>query len=109
MYLKDPDGALIMAKTLSVQRCTLAALDGHHLVYVAEEAEPGRGAQLKHFFLNDYRDDSACSGAILQDCRIAVVKKGSRRCLLFTVQSGMFVAGDIGCPVCRQASTLGHR
>ena len=43
VYLKDPDVALIKAKTLSVQRCTLYALKGRHLVYVAEEAEPGRG------------------------------------------------------------------
>ena len=49
-YLKDPDFALVMAKTLSVQRCTLYALNGRHLVYVAEEAEPGRGAQLGIFF-----------------------------------------------------------
>ena len=76
MYLKDPDVALIMAKTLSVQQCTLYALSGRHLVYVAEEAEPGRGAQLSFFFfLNCYRDDSTCSGAILQDCRIVIVKK----------------------------------
>ena len=50
VYLKDPDVALITAKTLSVQRCTLYALNGRHLVYVVEEAEPGRGAQLDFFF-----------------------------------------------------------
>ena len=36
VYLKDPDGALITAKTLSVQRCTLYVPDGPHLVYVVE-------------------------------------------------------------------------
>ena len=50
MYLKDPYVALITAKTLSVQRCTFYTLNGPHLVYVAEEAEPGRGAQLGFFF-----------------------------------------------------------
>ena len=45
MYLEDPDVALITAKTLSAQRCTLYALNGRHLVYVAEEAELGRSAQ----------------------------------------------------------------
>ena len=44
---KDPDVALITAKTLSVQQCTLYALSGRHLVYVAEEAEPSRGAFFK--------------------------------------------------------------
>ena len=48
--LKDLDVALITAKTLSVQRCTLHALIGRHLFYLAEEAEPGRGAQLGFFF-----------------------------------------------------------
>ena len=33
-----------------------------------------RSAQF-FFFLNCYRDDSTCSGAILQDCRIVIVKK----------------------------------
>ena len=37
VYLKDPDVALITAKTLSVQRCTLHALNARHLIYVAEE------------------------------------------------------------------------
>ena len=54
VYLKDPDGALITAKTLSVQRCTLYAFNGRHIVYVAEEVKPGRGAQLERFFLNGY-------------------------------------------------------
>ena len=62
-------------KTLSVQRCTLYALDNRHLVFAVEEAEPGRGDQIEIIFLNGYRDDSACSGAILQDCRILTVKK----------------------------------
>ena len=87
VYLKDADGALITAKMPSVQRCTLYALDGRRLVYVANEVKPGRGAQFEHFFLNGYWDDSACSGDILQDCRTVIVKKWSRRCLLFTVQS----------------------
>ena len=54
MYVKDPDVALITAKTLSVQRCTFYALNGRHLVYVAEEAEPGRGAKLGFFFFNSF-------------------------------------------------------
>ena len=74
MYLKDLDGALITAKTLSVQRCTLYALNGRHLVYVAEEAEPSRGAQLGLvFFL--IATETTVLGAILQDCRIVTVKK----------------------------------
>ena len=51
MYLKDLEGALITAKKLSVQQCTLNALNSYHLVYVAEEAEPGRGTELEFFLM----------------------------------------------------------
>ena len=45
VYLKGPVCVLKTAKLLSVQRCTLCVLNGSHLSYVAEEAEPG-GARL---------------------------------------------------------------
>ena len=41
VYLKGPVCVLKTAKTLSAQRCTLCVLNGSHLSYVAEEAEPG--------------------------------------------------------------------
>ena len=41
VYLKGPVCVLKTAKTLSAQRCTLCVLNGGHLSYLAEEAEPG--------------------------------------------------------------------
>ena len=67
MYLKDPDVALIMAKTLSVQRCTRYALNGCHLVNIAEEAEPGRDAQLEFFFKIATEKTAPAAGPL---CRI---------------------------------------
>ena len=40
VYLTGPVCVLKTAKPLSVQRCTLCVLNGSHLSYVAEEAEP---------------------------------------------------------------------
>ena len=41
-HWKYPDGALQTVKKCSVKRCTLLALNGRHLGYIAEEEEPFR-------------------------------------------------------------------
>ena len=63
MYLKDLDVTLIMAKT----RCTRYALNGCHLVNIAEEAEPGRDAQLEFFFKIATETTAPAAGPL---CRI---------------------------------------